>query len=154
MQQVAASAIAELMAGCTARQPCPNDKLLRNLVAMLCSDTSETPSAVAAQGLRCASVCVCSSRSRGQGRHGRGLFVPANYTRCLCYGCGLLLVTITCPCSALLCARAPPGALLRLCTRCFATVAARHPPLRYSPALIMPVLTDVTARRMTCSPLD
>lgn len=52
LQAVAAEALAELMAGCAARQPCPNDKLVKNLCSMLCGDSSETPCAAAAEGLR------------------------------------------------------------------------------------------------------
>jgi hypothetical protein len=52
LQAVAASALAELMASCTSRQPCPNDKLVKNLCAMACGDSCETPCAAAAEGLR------------------------------------------------------------------------------------------------------
>jgi hypothetical protein len=41
------------MASCTSRQPCPNDKLVKNLCAMACGDGCETPCAAAAEGLRC-----------------------------------------------------------------------------------------------------
>lgn len=49
LQAVAAEALAELMVGCTSRQPCPNDKLLKNLCGMLCGDPAETPCAAAAE---------------------------------------------------------------------------------------------------------
>lgn len=52
LQSVAAEALAELMVGCAARQPCPNDKLVKNLCGMLCGDPSETPVAAAAEGVR------------------------------------------------------------------------------------------------------
>ena len=48
LQQVSATALAELMSLCTARAPCPNDKLIRNICAMAWSDPAETPSAAAA----------------------------------------------------------------------------------------------------------
>lgn len=54
LQRVAAAALAELMAGCSGRSPCPNEKLLKNICAMACGDAAETPSAAAAEGLRCA----------------------------------------------------------------------------------------------------
>lgn len=62
LQAVAAAALAELMAGCTSRQPCPNEKLVKNLCSMACGDAAETPSAAAAEGLRYGwcGVCVCS----------------------------------------------------------------------------------------------
>jgi hypothetical protein len=49
LQAVAAEALAELMVGCVPRQPCPNDKLLRNLCSMACCDPVDTPSAAAAE---------------------------------------------------------------------------------------------------------
>jgi hypothetical protein len=52
LQDVAAQALAELMAGCAARQPCPNDKLVKNLCGMLCGDPSETPCAATAEDTR------------------------------------------------------------------------------------------------------
>lgn len=52
LQSVAAEALAELMVGCAARQPCPNDKLVKNLCSMLCGDPTDTPSAAAAEGAR------------------------------------------------------------------------------------------------------
>ncbi|KAF6253887.1 SNF2 family N-terminal domain-containing protein [Scenedesmus sp. NREL 46B-D3] len=52
LQAVAASALAELMASCASRQPCPNDKLVKNLCVMACGDGCDTPCAAAAEGLR------------------------------------------------------------------------------------------------------
>ena len=51
LQQVSATALAELMSLCTARAPCPNDKLIRNICAMAWSDPAETPSAAAAAAM-------------------------------------------------------------------------------------------------------
>lgn len=61
LQAVAAEALAELMVGCKTRQPCPNDKLLKNLCGMLCGDPAETPCATAAEDVRRVNV------------HGQGL---------------------------------------------------------------------------------
>lgn len=52
LQEVAAAAVAELMAGVAGRQPCPNEKLVKNLCGMVCGDPYETPSAAAAEGIR------------------------------------------------------------------------------------------------------
>lgn len=52
LQRVAAEAMAELMVGCSGRSPCPNDKLVRNLCSMACSDPADTPAAAAADALR------------------------------------------------------------------------------------------------------
>lgn len=69
LQAVAASALAELMASCTGRQPCPNDKLVKNLCAMACGDSTETPCAAAAEGLSAeedvAAVRLLSSSAAG-----------------------------------------------------------------------------------------
>ncbi|WIA33345.1 hypothetical protein OEZ86_006482 [Tetradesmus obliquus] len=69
LQAVAASALAELMASCTGRQPCPNDKLVKNLCAMACGDSTETPCAAAAEGLSAeedvAAVRLLSSSATG-----------------------------------------------------------------------------------------
>lgn len=51
LQEVAATAVAELMAGVAVRQPCPNEKLVKNLCSMVCGDPCETPSAAAAESL-------------------------------------------------------------------------------------------------------
>ena len=51
LQDVAAEALAELMVGCAIRQPCPNEKLVKNLCGMLCGDPSETPCAAAAEDI-------------------------------------------------------------------------------------------------------
>jgi len=45
LQQKAAEALAELIFNCVGRRPSPNDKLIRNLCSLTCSDFSETPQA-------------------------------------------------------------------------------------------------------------
>ncbi len=46
LQQLGAEALAELVACCVGRQPCPNPKVLANLCGMACCDPAETPSVV------------------------------------------------------------------------------------------------------------
>ncbi|KAF5829236.1 P-loop containing nucleoside triphosphate hydrolase protein [Dunaliella salina] len=43
IQEVCASALAELIAACTTRSPSPNDKLVRNVCGMACGDPAHTP---------------------------------------------------------------------------------------------------------------
>ncbi|KAK8520084.1 hypothetical protein V6N13_031448 [Hibiscus sabdariffa] len=45
LQQKAAEALAELIYHCIARKPSPNDKLIKNICSLTCSDSSETPQA-------------------------------------------------------------------------------------------------------------
>ncbi|PPD71072.1 hypothetical protein GOBAR_DD32050 [Gossypium barbadense] len=45
LQQKAAEALAELIYHCIARKPSPNDKLIKNICSLACSDPSETPQA-------------------------------------------------------------------------------------------------------------
>lgn len=45
LQQKAAEALAELIFSCVGRRPSPNDKLIRNLCSLTCSDFHETPQA-------------------------------------------------------------------------------------------------------------
>ncbi|TYH92599.1 hypothetical protein ES332_A13G193200v1 [Gossypium tomentosum] len=45
LQQKAAEALAELIYHCIARKPSPNDKLIKNICSLTCSDPSETPQA-------------------------------------------------------------------------------------------------------------
>ena len=42
LQLKAAASIAEMMNLCTSRKPSPNDKLLKNVTAMVCGDETET----------------------------------------------------------------------------------------------------------------
>ncbi|AEE79207.1 ROOT GROWTH DEFECTIVE 3 [Arabidopsis thaliana] len=45
LQQIAAEALAELIAYCVDRKPSPNDKLIKNICSLTCMDPSETPQA-------------------------------------------------------------------------------------------------------------
>ncbi|XP_027098373.1 TATA-binding protein-associated factor BTAF1 isoform X1 [Coffea arabica] len=45
LQSKAAEALAELISGCISRKPGPNDKLIKNLCGLACSDPCETPQA-------------------------------------------------------------------------------------------------------------
>ncbi|XP_022718724.1 TATA-binding protein-associated factor BTAF1-like isoform X2 [Durio zibethinus] len=45
LQQKAAEALAELIYHCIARKPSPNDKLIKNICSLTCTDPSETPQA-------------------------------------------------------------------------------------------------------------
>lgn len=45
LQQKAAEALAELIYHCLGRRPSPNDKLIRNICSLTCSDFNETPQA-------------------------------------------------------------------------------------------------------------
>ncbi|XVE62439.1 hypothetical protein DITRI_Ditri06bG0118400 [Diplodiscus trichospermus] len=45
LQQKAAEALAELIYHCIARKPSPNDKLIKNICSLTCTDSSETPQA-------------------------------------------------------------------------------------------------------------
>jgi TATA-binding protein-associated factor len=82
LQELAAEALAELMVGCAARQPCPNDKLVKNLVGMACGDAADTPSAAAAAAdeLGCsvhedaAAARVASHTQAGSSAAGGGSF--------------------------------------------------------------------------------
>jgi hypothetical protein len=90
LQAVAASALAELMASCTSRQPSPNDKLVKNLCTMACGDSCETPCAAAAEGLRCVRCCVLLAR-RLAGQLASWLLLTHVLLLCAClYACCLL----------------------------------------------------------------
>ncbi|XP_061359384.1 TATA-binding protein-associated factor BTAF1 isoform X2 [Gastrolobium bilobum] len=45
LQMMSAEALAELMYHCVTRRPCPNDKLIKNICSLTCTDPSETPQA-------------------------------------------------------------------------------------------------------------
>lgn len=45
LQQPAAEALAEVIVQCVGRKPSPNEKLIKNLCALTCSDPVETPKA-------------------------------------------------------------------------------------------------------------
>ncbi|XP_057836707.2 TATA-binding protein-associated factor BTAF1 isoform X2 [Cryptomeria japonica] len=45
LQRMAAEAVAEIISQCVGRRPSPNDKLIKNICALTCTDPSETPQA-------------------------------------------------------------------------------------------------------------
>ncbi|KAH9321118.1 hypothetical protein KI387_015757, partial [Taxus chinensis] len=45
LQKMAAEAVAEIISQCVGRKPSPNDKLIKNICALTCTDPSETPQA-------------------------------------------------------------------------------------------------------------
>ncbi|XVF56738.1 hypothetical protein PTKIN_Ptkin06aG0144500 [Pterospermum kingtungense] len=51
LQQKAAEALAELIYHCIARKPSPNDKLIKNICSLTCTDPSETPQAAVISSL-------------------------------------------------------------------------------------------------------
>jgi TATA-binding protein-associated factor len=52
LQDKAADALAELIFSCVSRKPGPNDKLIKNICLLACSDASETPQATVVNSMQ------------------------------------------------------------------------------------------------------